>query len=187
MMKNTKTTEKSYYSSRFVIKNLSEDGEGTFSGYASTSHKDYANDVILPGAFAQTLAQWNQEGCFPPVCWEHHPYKFIGICQELKEDERGLHIRGKLLLDVPKARKAYSRLQQGINGLSIGFFPEHTFTQKGLRHIAKLSLKEISFVDNPCNPEAKIYEYKNAHHFHDEDQDVDWVSALARLRKTLKV
>lgn len=164
--------------SQLTLKQLEKKGQlkGTFWGYASTYTLDQGNDQILPGAFSATLAQWKQEkNRYPHLYWDHDFEEVIGICQEMREDEHGLYVKGKLLLDIPKAVEAYLYLEQGINGLSIGFYPVRFITKNGIRYIAELTLKEVSFVDAPCNPEAEIYEYKKD----------DLRQALARLKKTL--
>ncbi len=41
---------------------------GTFSGYGAVfSNEDYGGDVILPGAFTETLAEWKAKGKLPKM------------------------------------------------------------------------------------------------------------------------
>jgi HK97 family phage prohead protease len=169
----------SYWLSSFQLERLESKGlnKGTFSGYASTYSLDQNDDQIMPGAFSRSLAQWRQtRKRFPHLYWEHDFEEVIGVCQSLKEDAKGLKIRGKLLMDIPLAEKAYTHLQKGLNGLSIGFYPTRTLTTQGVRYIHELVLKEISLVENPCNPEARIHEHKS---------NTDYMPHLKKLFHTL--
>lgn len=160
---------------KWTIKSLEKAGE--FWGYASTRAVDQASDQILTGAFGRTIADWQmKKGRFPHIFWQHDMEEFIGVCQKLEEDKHGLLVKGKLLMDIPKAKYAYELLQRGMDGLSIGFFTTKSEMKSGVRQISELALKEISFVDNPCNREATIYEYKINDHV---------LKAIKRLKKTL--
>jgi uncharacterized protein len=136
--------------------------EGRFSGYASTYDIDLINDQILPGAFAHTLDFWKKKyQRLPFLHAEHHPEEIIGFCEKLEEDSHGLWIKGKLFLDLPKARESYESLLQKESGLSIGFQIIKS-QQKGLiRQISQVALKEVSVVKTPCNQSAKVYACKN--------------------------
>ena len=104
------------------IKAVQEDG--FFSGYGAVfGNLDWYNDIILPGAFKNTLAKWTEKGKFPPVLWNHSSNEPIGVYTKLVEDERGLYVEGKLLVDdVPKAKSTHALLKAGaIDGLSIGY------------------------------------------------------------------
>lgn len=160
---------------RLTLKKLNE--EGVFWGYASTHDVDRSGDQILPGAFTKTLANWKQQrGRFPHLYWEHDLEEVIGLCQELKEDKNGLYIKGKLLVEIPQARYVYHLLQEGLDGLSIGFFTVRSEYTAGIRKISEVDLREVSLVSNPCNQEALIYEYKTTH---------EMTLALHRLKQAL--
>lgn len=169
-----------YRSPSFVLKTLQDQGQ--FSGYASTHAIDHSNDRILPGAFSKTLDQWTcQRGRFPHIHFEHDAEEIIGLCKRLQEDDHGLYVQGKLLLDLPKAQQAYFLLQRGLNGLSIGFFVLKAFSKGGVRHIQELILKEVSFVKDPCNAEARVHEYKSGPFYHDPTL----MAHIERLKRTL--
>ncbi len=169
-----------YSAPSFVIKTLED--QGHFSGYASTHTVDQVRDRVLPGAFSKTLSQWkSKKGRFPHIYWEHDADEIIGVCKHMKEDDHGLYVQGKLLMDLPKAQQAYSSLQRGINGLSIGFFALKSFSQGGIRHIKEADLKEVSFVQNPCNDQARVHEYKSEHSCNNDDL----MAHIERLKQTL--
>src|SRR3546814_6329952 len=53
------------------VKDVSD--EGTFEGYASTfgGSPDSYGDVVLPGAFAESLVRHQREGTMPLLLWGH--------------------------------------------------------------------------------------------------------------------
>ena len=56
------------------------------------------------------------------MLWQHDPTKPIGVWDEVREDGRGLYVKGRLLLDVQTGREAQALLVAGaIDGLSIGY------------------------------------------------------------------
>ena len=151
--------------------------KGTFSGYASTFSVDLQGDKIEKGAFDATLQEWSYRKRWPHIYWEHDIEDPIGVCLDMDEDDKGLFIRGKLLLDIPRARQAYQSLSDDIRGLSIGFVPTQSFMKKGIRHIQRVCLKEISLVRTPCNAEAKICEYKTGQ----KDNYTEWIKCLSDI------
>ncbi len=75
------------------------------------------------------------------------------------EDGRGLYVEGKLLLDIARAREAFSLLQsKAISGLSIGYSPvRYTIDpETGVRLLAEVKLWEISLVTFPANEGANV-------------------------------
>ncbi len=131
--------------------------ERWFSGHASTYAQDAAGDCIVPGAFTKTLRQWlTQKGRFPHIYLEHHIDTPIGVCLELKEDQKGLFVRGKLIDDFPETKIALDAIHKGPQGVSIGFFVDRSYMRNRIRYITELSLKEISFVQHPCNAQAYV-------------------------------
>ena len=59
----------------------------------------------------------------PPVLWNHNDSEPIGVYTNIYEDEKGLYVEGKLLIDdVPRAKSTHALLKAGaIDGLSIGY------------------------------------------------------------------
>ena len=65
--------------------------DGAFDGYASLFDKeDLGRDVVLPGAFRDSLAARGPTGI--KMLFQHNPSEPIGIWDTLKEDTRGLHV-----------------------------------------------------------------------------------------------
>jgi hypothetical protein len=159
--------------------------KGMFRGYASTPSMDKIKDIVLSGAFENTLQKWekDKEG-LPNIYEEHDRNHFIGTCKKLSEDAKGLYMEGKLFIeDIPRARHVYNALVGGSKyGLSIGFHVKKYALEKGVRLIKQLDLVEISIVNYPCNAEAKIYEFKTDH----DPTDLSALHQLCKLIASIK-
>ena len=146
------------------IKALAEDG--TFEGYGSVFHnEDWYGDVVAPGAFANTLAEWRAKGALPPLCWQHNMDQVVGVCEDMAEDDRGLYLKGRLLKDdVALAREAYALLKaRAISGLSIGYRVrvDEYDREADIRTLKDLELWEVSLVTMPANDLARVEAVKN--------------------------
>ena len=145
------------------IKTVQEDG--FFSGYGAVfGNVDWYNDVILPGAFAKSLEKWAEKNKMPPVLWNHNDGEPIGVYTNIYEDEKGLFVEGRLLInDVPRAKSTHALLKAGaIDGLSIGYKTKKANQQtNGIRELIELDLGEISIVTMPANEESLITSVKS--------------------------
>jgi len=132
--------------------------DGFFEGYASLfGEEDLGHDVVMQGAFKKSLAKRGAKGV--KLLFQHDPAEPIGIWHELKEDARGLFVRGQLLLGVGRAREVHELMQAGaLDGLSIGF---HTVKARrdakgGTRQLLEVDLWEVSIVTFPMQAAARI-------------------------------
>lgn len=151
------------------VKELTE--EGKFSGYGAVfDNIDDWDDVILRGAFSKSISEKK-----PVMLWQHDSTEPIGIYESLREDEIGLWIEGRLLLDLEKGREAYILLKnQAIRGLSIGFIPLswewETRENRHIRVLKEIDLWEISLVTFPANPKALIDDVKSIRTIRDVEE-----------------
>ncbi|MEM1300964.1 MAG: HK97 family phage prohead protease [Pseudomonadota bacterium] len=128
-------------------------------GYASVFGKaDNGGDVVERGAYAASLTTLKKAGRSVKMLWQHDPAQPIGVWDEVREDETGLYVKGRLLGDVEKAREAAALLTAGaIDGLSIGYRTvKANKTSKGQRLLSELELWEVSLVTFPMLPEARV-------------------------------
>ncbi|TPM36627.1 HK97 family phage prohead protease [Mesorhizobium sp. B2-3-5] len=93
-----------------------------------------------------------------PMLWSHDPSSVIGSWSSFNVADDGLRVKGRLNLEVERAREVRSMLVNGdIEGISIGF---ETVTSEsragGVRHISKAVLHEISLVAMASVPGAKV-------------------------------
>jgi HK97 family phage prohead protease len=137
--------------------------DGTVEGYASLFGEiDQARDMVMRGAFADTLAARGGLRRIP-MLFQHDPSEPVGIWLELREDHRGLFARGRLIPDVRRARELLSLLRAGaIDGLSIGFrtAKARIDPRTRIRRIYAVDLWEISIVTFPMLTGARVRSVK---------------------------
>ena len=137
---------------------------GTFEGYGSVfGNKDLGNDVIEKGAFKKSLRKRTNKGV--KLLYQHKSDMPIGVFDEIKEDDHGLYIKGRLALKTQAGAEAYELLKMGaLDGLSIGFRvnpKEVSYDKRGNRRIIKeVDLMEVSLVTFPMNPQATVRSIK---------------------------
>ncbi len=131
---------------------------GVFAGYASLfGVPDSTGDVVVPGAFAASLARRGPGGV--RMLFQHDAGQPIGTWLDLREDGRGLFVRGRLSADVQQAEELARLLQDGaIDGLSIGFravlATRDRVTRR--RRLTRIDLWEISLVTFPMLEGARV-------------------------------
>lgn len=145
------------------LKALGKDAApGTFEGYASVFNiVDQGGDVVLPGAFKESIAANARMKRITPMLWQHDRAEPIGIWEDVQEDTKGLKVRGRLLVeDDPLAKRAYAHINAGsIGGLSIGYRTIESRpspTKPNVYELEKLDLREISLVTLPMLIQARI-------------------------------
>ncbi len=135
-------------------------GEGAqVAGYASLfGAPDQGGDVVEPGAYAAGLARLARMGGRVRMLWQHDAREVIGVWDEVREDPRGLFVKGRILTDVARGREAAALIGAGaIDGLSIGYRTlRATRDGKGQRRLAELELWEVSLVTFPMLPQARV-------------------------------
>lgn len=128
-------------------------------GYASLfGLPDQGGDIVQRGAYAKSLAALKARGGSVKMLWQHDAGEPIGVWDEIHEDERGLYVKGRLLLEVGRAFEAAALIGAGaIDGLSIGYRTVVAEkTAKGQRLLAELELWEVSLVTFPMLKEARV-------------------------------
>ncbi|QIO42887.1 HK97 family phage prohead protease [Rhizobium leguminosarum bv. trifolii] len=152
---------------------VATNGDMTFSGYGAVfGNVDSGDDVILKGAFAETLATAKKTGIWPAMLSQHGVYGSqmtpIGVWTEMKEDNIGLYVEGKLA-NTERGREAYELLKMkprpAISGLSIGFRAKEWLLRSApdepRRTLKSVDLLEVSLVTFPMNGKARITSVKS--------------------------
>lgn len=144
--------------------------EGQFVAYASVfGNIDSYGDVVMPGAFAKTLAEWTKSGNLIPVLFGHNmsdPDFNLGGVLSADEDNVGLKVTAQLDLDNPKALQTYRMLKgRRINQMSFAYDEidsgpavhdgEHVW------ELRELKLYEVSVVTLGANQETEILAVKS--------------------------
>lgn len=148
----------------FSIKAVGDDG--TVEGYASVfGVRDNYDDVIVAGAFIATLAAHRAAGTMPAMLWQHDPSQPIGIWTDMREDAKGLFIKGQLALQTRQGAEAYALLKLGaLTGLSIGFIAKQWGYDRDtdVRTLTEIELWEVSMVTFPANEKARVTNVKSS-------------------------
>jgi HK97 family phage prohead protease len=143
---------------------------GIIEGYASTWDLDRGADIIMEGAFTETLATLAAQGRTIRMLSGHDYSDLIGgfPVKDCRQDSKGLYVKGEINLEVQTGREAYALAKQGVLcDMSIGFsLPMDSVEFKEvdgtiIRFIKKLELWEISLVPEPMNPNAQITAVKS--------------------------
>lgn len=154
----------------FKIDPDSVDLEGhTFSGLAATYDQDLGGDVILPGAFKRTLANWRKAKRKVPFVDSHNVWgtvtSVVGQMDKGEETDEGLQADFSMIADDERSDAVFKRIELGVaDGLSIGYqavqvkYPDtEEERQQGIyRYLKEVKLREISVVLFPMNPQARI-------------------------------
>lgn len=164
----------------FEVKAIEE--TGVFEGYASTfGNRDEGGDIVAAGAFAKSLKSRGPKKI--KMLLDHDPKQRVGVWDEMREDDRGLYVRGRLLTETSKGKDAYIELKSGaLEGLSIGgrTVADAMDGRKRARIIKEFDLYEVSLVTFPMNTQAGVSSVKSL--------DVETVRAIEHdLRKELNL
>lgn len=149
----------------FEVKAVRDDG--TFDGYGSVFNViDSYRDIVIPGAFAKTIAKHAEQKSAPALLWQHNTHEPVGVWDSMSEDEHGLKMVGRLALGTQRGKEAYELLKMGaVRGLSIGFSvpkggAEYNDTTD-LMMLKEIDLWETSIVTFPANPSAQVTEVRS--------------------------
>lgn len=159
--------EYDFASQKVAFKAPSAAGDpGSFEGYGAVyGNVDRDNEIIAPGAFAESLPAFIRAGFIADA---HKWDEDIATVVDAVEDGYGLYIKCQYLPDEDSqaARiKTAAKIERGKDvGLSVGFMPEEWSwnEETGVRTITKATLYEVSIVTVPCNPLAQVVSAKSA-------------------------
>lgn len=153
----------------FELKTITD--TGSFEGYGSVfGVKDSYDEIVVPGAFADSLAAHQAAGTMPALLWQHRSGEPVGVYTSMEEDSIGLKVRGQLALKTQRGQEAHELLKmRAISGLSIGFISREDSYDKltGIRTLKKVDLWETSLVTFPANPAAQVQAVKSIEEIED--------------------
>lgn len=136
-------------------------GAVRFAGYAAIfGQADASNDVIVPGAFARSIARLKREGEALPLFWQHRPEQQIGWVEQISEDKRGLRVIARL--SNPEGSSAALLKEGEVTGLSFGYRAREARAialPGGVpgRELRELDIFEVSLVTNPMQASARVH------------------------------
>lgn len=154
--------DKKYIDCGFDMKAINDDG--TFEGYGSVfGTLDAHKDIIVKGAFSDSLLARKTKGALPSLLWQHRQAEPIGVYTEMYEDDVGLYVKGKLATKTVRGAEAYELMKmKAITGLSIGgYLSDEVYDSKtGITTVKKVDLWEVSLVTFPSNGDARVASVK---------------------------
>ena len=120
-------------------------------GYASLFWtRDLGGDVVAKGAFRESLA--TAPGPLK-MLHQHDARAPVGVWDEVREDARGLYVKGRVLTQTPDGRLVGALVKAGaLDGLSIGFRTRRARSAEGgrVRVLSDVDLWEVSLVTRGC-------------------------------------
>ncbi|WP_176491636.1 HK97 family phage prohead protease [Curtobacterium sp. 'Ferrero'] len=125
---------------------------------------DHGGDVIVPGAFKDSLAQWEESGAPIPVIWSHQwadPMAHIGHVLAAEETADGLLITAQLDLDNPTGAQVFKLLdQKRVKEFSFGYDVREagpvTVNGQDAFELRQLDLIEAGPTLRGMNPETQL-------------------------------
>lgn len=150
-------------------------GDGSIEGYGAVFNDPHPtsswmldddwDDVIAPGAFTEALAEHAARGTKPVMLYMHQRGNVPGVWSSASEDSNGLKLGGMLSMNAkaPSGAGLYELTKMGaISGLSIGFQVVKCQLDEDtrVRTIQGVTLPEVSIVDVPGGPSARITDVK---------------------------
>ena len=165
--------------------------DGYFTGYGAVfGNRDSHDDVIMKGAFRETLREAKKSGRMPKMLLQHGmgfgaldgiP---IGKWTSMEEDDTGLKVEGQLFaLNTERGQYIYEGLKSAaLDGLSIGYkaidFSYGGSAGEPRRTLKKVRLDEVSIVTFGSNDKARTTGVKSAADYTPQD----WRALEAVLR-----
>ena len=126
---------------------------------------DFANEMVMPGAFKNSLARK-----LPKGVWAHDWKLPVAKTLEARETDEGLVIRAQFNLETQRGREAFSDLKGGyVDEFSIGYkvIKDSVDTKSGVRELHELALYEFSPVLVGMNDSTALLSVK-----HNDPSDV---------------
>ena len=138
----------------FEIRADGQTGEGIVEGYVTVWNTvDDYRSTFQRGAFSKTI---QERGGRIKVLWNHTD-EVIGKLLEIREDDKGLFTKIKLIEGVQRGRETYELIKAGaIDTFSFGFRTIKDKYEQGVRVITEAALMEVSPVIFEANSNAVV-------------------------------
>lgn len=150
---------------------------GEFEAIVSVfGNKDSYGDVVMPGAFADTLAEWKSSGNPIPVYYSHRmddPDFNIGEVIEAKETDEGLWVHARLDVDDPLPGSKAPQVHRLLKGRRVTQFSfaydvvEGAWVQNDddeFYELRRLKLHEVGPTPIGANDQTELLAVKSAGH-----------------------
>jgi HK97 family phage prohead protease len=141
--------------------------EGQFEALVSAfGNLDSQGDIVMKGAFADSLKDWEASGNPIPVYWSHRmddPDFNLGQVLTATETDQGLHVKAQLDLSNPKAAQVYQLFKgRRVTQFSFAYdIVDFTETDTGAWELNKLKLYEVGPTPIGANQETDLLAVKS--------------------------
>ena len=149
-------TNKTFYlNSSFEAKALSKGSKSIkIAGYANTTSKDRAGDVVTAEAWAKGVENFRQN---PVMLYQHKHDCPIGRFDKITVDKKGIYVEGTVSEAAEKNHGIQTLIRDGaLKSFSVGFRVKDGKYNSAddTMLITEVELLEISVVSVPCNQES---------------------------------
>lgn len=170
---------------------MAEEKDGQDSGefeaiVSAFGNTDAVGDVVLPGAFKNTLEKWQKSGDPIPVIWSHdhgNPDAHIGQVLESKETDKGLWVKGLLDMEEPFAAKVHRLMKsRRVTKFSFAYdMKDYEENDQGGFNLKELDVWEVGPTLIPANDATDLLAVKDLL----QSEDIT-LRELARLLRDVK-
>ena len=144
-----------YLNSSFEAKALSKGSKSLkIAGYANTTSKDRAGDIVTAEAWAKGVENFRQN---PVMLYQHKHDCPIGRFNQITVDKKGIFVEGTVSEAAEKNHGIHTLIKDGaLKSFSVGFRVKDGKYNSAddTMLITDVELLEISIVSVPCNQES---------------------------------
>lgn len=149
-------TNKTFYlNSSFEAKSFSKGSKSLkIAGYANTTSKDRAGDIVTAEAWAKGVENFRQN---PVMLYQHKHDCPIGRFNQITVDKKGIFVEGTVSEAAEKNHGIHTLIKDGaLKSFSVGFRVKNGKYNSAddTMLITEVELLEISIVSVPCNQES---------------------------------
>lgn len=136
---------------------------GEFEALVATWDRDREGDVIAPGAFAKSIADWQSVGRLVLLHWSHLADDIVGHVDpaSMHETADGLEVAGRVDLDTDRGRSVWRLVKASTVGFSFGYLPTKTRQRDATRELLELDIYEVSITPAPMNNRTRVISTKS--------------------------
>lgn len=143
---------------------FSDSGELIIEGFMATYNNiDSEGDIVLPGAFVETIAQFKEKRKTNPrtlpLMYRHRwP---IGYVLDMEDQEKGVWVKA-VIEENSDAGKFVANLVRSkeVKGLSYHFYDGLGRKAEGVRYLTKLLINEVTVTPFPANELSLVKSFK---------------------------
>lgn len=144
-----------YLDSSFEAKAVGKESKSLkIAGYANTTAKDRAGDVVTAEAWAKGVENFRKN---PVMLYQHKHECPIGRFDKITVDKKGIYVEGSVSEAAEKTHGIHTLIKDGaLKSFSVGFrVKDGKYNSKDdTMLITDVELLEISVVSVPCNQES---------------------------------